>query len=136
MQKMRSKQLMLNKLFLIGIPVVGVFFFIILKYFSVFIVRWFPECVFYRLFHLYCPACGNTRSVLAFLRGDIISSLRFNVTPAVLIMVSAFYYLDKVSDMWGNGRRLFPRNNIFWIVMLVLLLCYYIFRNFVPYLTP
>lgn len=33
--------------------------------------RFFPQCPFFRLLHLYCPGCGSTRAVYHLLHGDL-----------------------------------------------------------------
>ena len=41
--------------------------------------------------HIYCPGCGFTRAVRAFLRLDIISSLRYNASVLVAVLVILYY---------------------------------------------
>ncbi|MBE6961572.1 MAG: DUF2752 domain-containing protein [Ruminococcaceae bacterium] len=38
-------------------------------------------CWFYSSYHIYCPGCGCTRSLIALMRGDILHALYYN--PAV-----------------------------------------------------
>lgn len=45
-------------------------------------------CIFYRLFHLYCPGCGGTRAALALLGGDLLASVRYH--PVVLYSAAVF----------------------------------------------
>lgn len=96
----------------------------------------FPTCPFYSLLGLYCPACGNTRSVLALLQLDIARSLRYNITPLFLLIAGGIWYLEMVLGLWGRRVRLLPRKEWFWFSVLGLFLLYYLVRNFIPYLTP
>ncbi len=94
-----------------------------------------PACPFYQIFRLYCPACGNTRSVMALAKGDILSSLRFNVTPIVLLIVGALFYVECVLYLYGKRVHLFPRKGFGYVLIGVMLL-YFLIRNFIPFLTP
>ncbi len=95
-----------------------------------------PTCPFYSLFDLYCPACGNTRSVKALINGDILSSLRYNVEPMILIILSTLLYIELVTKSFGKHIRLLPRKFSFYLTLIILLVLYLIVRNFFPYLTP
>lgn len=104
------------------------------KYISV-LGQKMPACPFYRLFHLYCPACGNTRSIMALAQGDLLSSLRFNATPIVLLTVCVLFYAEGVLRLYGKRVRLFPRG-AFGYVLIAVMLLYFFIRNFIPFLTP
>ena len=95
-----------------------------------------PICPFYSLFDLYCPACGNTRSVKALTNGDILSSLRYNVEPMILIILSTLLYIELVTKSFGKHIRLLPRKFSYYLTLIILLILYLIVRNFFPYLTP
>lgn len=60
-------------------------------------------CVFHRLFHVPCPGCGLTRSIMALLHGDVIRSITYNFLgiPIVLITVITFVLL-----ITGKGKAL------------------------------
>ena len=40
--------------------------------------RFFPQCPFHALFHLYCPGCGSTRATYCLLHGDLAGVWRYN----------------------------------------------------------
>lgn len=94
----------------------------------------FPACPFYTLTGLYCPACGNTRSVLSLLRGDVLSALRYSIIPPLCALLGIFLYLELVLWCCGRHRKLLPRKGAFWITSGALLLLYFIGRNLVPFL--
>jgi Protein of unknown function (DUF2752). len=95
-----------------------------------------PPCLFYSAFHLYCPACGNTRSVTALLQGDLVQSLRYNISPVLFGLFLLLAYLELASYSFGHYIKLLPRRLSFYLILLVLLISYVIIRNFFPYLTP
>lgn len=103
------------------------------------IIRWsasFPVCPFYRLFHLYCPACGNTRSVVSLLKLDLLSSLRYNITPLFLLALGLLLYGEGILFAMGRRRHLVPRNGVFLFCCVGGMLLYYAVRNFIPFLVP
>lgn len=95
-----------------------------------------PVCPFYKSFHLYCPGCGNTRSIIAFLHGDFYSSLRFNIVPILIFLLLLGIYIEFTSYSFGHHIRILPRKDSFYIVFALLLAMYFVIRNFFPYLTP
>ena len=95
-----------------------------------------PACPFHALTGFYCPACGNTRSVLALLQGDVLSALRFSVVPPLAALLAGLLYLELVLWCCGSRRQLLPRKGAFWAALGALLLFYFALRNFIPYLTP
>ena len=95
-----------------------------------------PACPFHALTGFYCPACGNTRSVLALLHGDVLSALRFSVVPPLAALLGGLLYLELVLWCCGSRRQILPRKGAFWAALGVLLLLYFAVRNFIPYLTP
>lgn len=95
-----------------------------------------PTCLFYKTFHLYCPACGNTRCVTAFFHGHIFTALRYNISPFVFGFFLLLAYIEIAARGFGKSIRLLPRRLSIYLILIALLCLYYILRNFFPYLTP
>jgi len=107
-----------------------------LQRFILAIVPLFPPCLFYSIFHLYCPGCGNTRSVMAIFHGDIFSSLRYNIVPLLLLIILFIGYIELATYSFGRYIRILPRKLSFYLVGIAFIVLYLIVRNFIPYLTP
>ena len=123
------------KTMVILIPI-AVIIFILCKDLILLLASHFPPCFFYSIYHLYCPSCGNTRSVTALLQGDILTSLRFNIVPVLSIILLTLAYIELVTYSFGKHIRILPRKLAFYMVGIALLVLYFIIRNFIPYLTP
>lgn len=95
-----------------------------------------PACPFYTLYDIYCPSCGNTRSVSALLHGKVITSLRYNITPILLLLLCIGVYIELVAYRFGKPIRILPKKSIIYIIGGLLFIAYLIVRNFIPYLTP
>lgn len=91
----------------------------------------FPACPSTTFFDIYCPGCGNTRSVQHLLKGDIAGSLRFNIVPIFGIVIGALAYLELISSVFGKHIKIIPRSRIFWTITIVVFSIYFITRNFV-----
>lgn len=97
--------------------------------------RAFPMCTFYEQTGFLCPACGNTRSVRALLKGNIVESIGYNATSVILLIFSLMFYIELALYAFGVKLHIIPRNYCFLVVFLIMLISYYIFRNFIPFLT-
>lgn len=95
----------------------------------------FPVCPFYKRTGFLCPACGNTRSVRALLNGNLLESVGYNVTPFLLITFIVMLYIELAAYTFGARLYIIPRRYWFLTVFMILLILYYILRNFVPFLT-
>lgn len=120
--------------------VVFPFFLIITIYifndFFIYLKNFLPQCMLRKISGFYCPGCGNTRSVIALLKGDILTSLRYNITPIFLGILILLAYFEQVSLLFDKKIKLIPRSIVFWVLTTILLVSYFIFRNFIPYFTP
>ncbi len=96
------------------------------------ITNFFPECVFYQRTGFMCPACGNTRSVIALLNGNILESLRYNAVPTVIVILLIIAYLELFSFSIGCHINFFPRSSLFLYFLLLSAVIYFIIRNFFP----
>jgi hypothetical protein len=95
-----------------------------------------PVCPFYQTFGLYCPACGNTRSITALLQGYIVQSLRYNITVIFLCLLGFAFYIEFLMGVCNKKIKIVPRGNAFIGISLTFFLLYYLLRNFFPFLTP
>lgn len=135
MEYARMKKKTIPQLVTILIPMIILLLFLSKKYLLK-IAFLLPSCIFYSTFHLYCPACGNTRSVAALLYGDILSSLRYNIIPILLSLLLLLVYIEFATYSFGKHKRILPRSLRFYLVGIGLIVLYLIIRNFIPYLTP
>ncbi len=88
-----------------------------------------PACPIYKYFHVYCPGCGNTRSVQHLLTGDILGSLKFNITPVFCLIIGALAYIELVFHVFGINIKIIPKGKVFWVSIIILFLLYFIIRN-------
>lgn len=123
------------KIITVTIPLIAIGLFIFQNSIFELLFR-IPPCPFYRMFHLYCPACGNTRSVTAFLNGHFLSALRYNISPILFFILFVCAYIEFASYNFGHPIRILPRKGLFYITGASLLVAYILIRNFVPFLTP
>ncbi|MBR6646612.1 MAG: DUF2752 domain-containing protein [Clostridia bacterium] len=119
--------------FTICLSVISLIIFLVINKDNIIkITEIFPKCTFYRVTGLMCPACGNTRSVIALLRGDIVLSLRYNAVPIVIIILSCVAYLELFTFSVGSHIKIFPRSFFFLYFLLLSAVIYFIARNFFP----
>jgi len=124
-----------GKLFTLLIPVLAIIL-LLGKSYILALVPYFPSCSVYKALGLYCPACGNTRSVVALLHGDVFTSLRYNIMPLLLIFLALLGYIELVTYSFYRHVRLLPRSLVFYLILIALMVIYWIGRNFSPFLTP
>lgn len=91
-----------------------------------------PPCPLYTVFEIYCPACGNTRSLNALLGGDILASLRHNLTIPFLALLAVAFLVELGFRAFGKKVTLVPRKYAFLYGCIGFFLVYYIVRNFIP----
>lgn len=52
-----------------------------------------PPCLIYKVFGVYCPACGTQRMLLSLLRGNVTEVIGYNPFMFVLLPLAAVYFL-------------------------------------------
>lgn len=124
-----------NKIITLALPLAGILLLLV-KGWILALTPYVPACFLYSKLHLLCPACGNTRSVSALLRGDLMASLQYNITPVLLLILVAAAYFEFASTSFGKSIKLLPRRLWFYLVLIALLVIYYIIRNLFPTLAP
>ena len=120
----------IQRLYLLGLPLLLVCAVLLRG----FIAQWaqgIPGCIFYQQLGLLCPSCGNTRSVLFLLHGDVFSSLRYNALPAFGLLLALGFYVEVLAGFLGKGVVLIPRGLVFWVLVLIGFLAYFVLRNLV-----
>lgn len=90
-----------------------------------------PACPIFTYFDVYCPGCGNTRSVQCLLNCDIIGSLRFNITPIFGLIIGILAYIELVLYIFGKNIRILPRSRKFWTFIIIAFVLYFIIRNLI-----
>ena len=88
-----------------------------------------PPCFFCRITNLYCPGCGNSRSVRALLNGQLWLSLRYNITPILSIVIGALGYAEWGFSLFSCPKRLLPRKPVAIVLFGLLLCAYFVARN-------
>ena len=96
----------------------------------------FPPCESYRMLKIYCTGCGNTRSVICLLNGDIIGSVRNNIAPLLIAVLLFCLYIELIFSAMGKNVKILPRKGIFWAILLTCIFIFYILRNFIDVLAP
>lgn len=132
MKKSLLSNNIVNKILVIAIPIALATALLLLKDSIVLWAQTFPDCPFRELTGLYCPGCGNTRSVLHLLDGDIIMSLRYNIVPIILILIFTMLYLEWISIAFSKHKVVLPRKTSFWIIFVSIIMAYLLLRNFIP----
>ena len=124
-----------NRIITLTLPLTGLLL-LFLKEHILALTPQIPGCFIYTKLHLFCPACGNTRSVAALLRGDIITSLHYNITPGLVLILAIAAYIEFAFASFGKPIRLLPRKLWFYLLLIALLVIYYVARNLSPSLAP
>jgi len=130
-EKIGFRNIKQHKLFHIGVPA-GLLFAFIFRDSLALLARTLPPCPFYNNYHICCPSCGNTRSVLSLLHGDIISSIRYNITPVFLLAILLAFYCEAIAQLFGKKIAIVPRKISFLVIAIVGFITYYVIRNFIP----
>lgn len=125
-----------NRILVIVIPILAVLTTIVaarllLRYVT------FPPCPFYKLTHIYCPGCGNTRMVRALLQGNLLLAVRQNAMPFLLFGGFVPFYIEFAVSFWKPGFTIKLIHNR-WVLAAfgVVLVAYAVARNFIPAIAP
>lgn len=95
-----------------------------------------PPCPFYLFSGYHCPGCGNTRSITHLLSGELLLSLRCNITPLFLFLIIVMLYIEMLFYIFGKRVKLLPRSMPLWISVILLFMVYFAARNFIGILAP
>ena len=95
-----------------------------------------PKCYFHKVTGGYCPACGNTRSVIALLHGNVLSAVKYNALIPYLSLLILLLYIELFFRFIGREVKIIPRSNAFLAASVLAFLCYFFLRNVFPVLAP
>lgn len=93
-------------------------------------------CTFHKMTGLWCPGCGNTRSVNAMLHGHFLLALRNNISLPFIASVLFCFYIELVFSIFGRNIKILTRKAWVWWTILALFGVYFIVRNFIPAIAP
>ena len=90
----------------------------------------FGECLLLKIFHIYCPGCGGTRSLRALLRFDIVSSFRLNAILPLGVALYIYYNLRYIIALIKKDETYFDKETYRLIKYYAFfVLAYFIVRN-------
>lgn len=90
-----------------------------------------PPCGFKVLFHCYCPGCGGTRAVDAFLHGNLIQSILYHPVIVYLFAMFVLYFIPaSYTFLIKNNGQLYYKFHIntLW-GLLALIVIHFVGRN-------
>lgn len=130
---MKKKSLLIRiAICLIPFSLIGIFY--VLMYVLKGIT--FPACPSLEVLGILCPACGNTRAVLALSRFDVLTSLRCNPIIVGLLMLLIMLYIELIAWSFGKKVKTPIHSKVFMFTLAVLIGVFYILRNIFPVLAP
>ena len=107
-------------------------YLIVGKKFNIFI-----KCPIHEIFHVYCPGCGLTRMLLAFLKLDFYQAFRYNPLLFILTPLAILLLIEQLYSDYKKKKSIYHKiPNYVWYILIALLLIYAILRNIYPCLAP
>lgn len=68
------------------------------------LIDYMPPCSFYTATGFYCPGCGGTRAVFAFMRGDILKSLFYHPFVPFMLIVGGWFMISQTIQRLSRGE--------------------------------
>lgn len=62
------------------------------------------QCFIYDAFGIYCPGCGGTRALIAFLEGNWVESFCYHPVILVAFIIYAFFMASCIANLLTKGR--------------------------------
>lgn len=123
----------LKKFIVCVIPILFISLLIFIKNFYGNLVKdKFLPCLFNVVTGYQCAGCGGTRSFFALINGDIVSSFKYNAfVPCMLIFFIIAYVRLLLKIVFEKNIRVFPKNDNWIFIPLIVFLMYFIVRNFI-----
>lgn len=86
------------------------------------------ECVYKKLFNIYCPGCGTTRMIKAIIRLDLYKAFRYNPLFFILFILLLVYLCINVYRYIINKKLILPSKKVITILVITLI-SYMLLRN-------
>lgn len=86
------------------------------------------ECVYKKLFNIYCPGCGTTRMIKAIIRLDLYKAFRYNPLFFILFILLLVYFGINVYRYIINKKLILPSKKVITILVITLI-SYMLLRN-------
>ena len=103
----------------------------ILRYQIIHLGTLLPSCLSYTYLNIYCPGCGNTRSVQHLIIGDLPGSIKYNPIPLLGIILAILAYIELITYVFGRHKNILPRSRVFWWTLSAISIIYFVVRNFI-----
>lgn len=89
------------------------------------------DCGFKYLFHCYCPGCGGSRALDAFLHGKIITSILCHPAIAITFCLFMAYFLPATYTFLikRNGKLYYKFHSFTLWTLLAIIVIHFIIRN-------
>lgn len=86
------------------------------------------ECVYKKLFNIYCPGCGTTRMIKAIIRLDLYKAFRYNPLFFILFILLLVYFCINIYRYITNEKLILPSKKVITILVITLI-SYMLLRN-------
>lgn len=110
---------MKNRMFKLSILIIEISFFLMVFIFNF-------ECIFKRIFNIYCPSCGMTRAFIAIIKFDFIKAIDYNILSVplflFLIIINLSIIFDIVLNSKFSNKIIVNLRNYYYIVIISLII--------------
>ena len=86
------------------------------------------DCIYRKLFNIYCPGCGVTRMIKSILKFDFYQAFRYNPLCFILFIISIPYFIYKTIIYIKTGNIKLPSLKLL-IIIIIILFIYMVLRN-------
>lgn len=126
-----------KRIFIYSIPFIFIISAYTLKFFYMkYIASLNIPCFVHMITGYWCPGCGGTRSMVELSKGHIIKSLHYNPISVVLLINFILMYIQLIFNTHNIKKRVLPENDMYIVILVIVMLFYYLIRNFIPFLQP
>lgn len=130
-----SRKRVLRTFLLVNIGLAAGIF--LLAFFPINKYHFYPVCPWYGLTHTYCPGCGTLRGIDHILHGDLLGLFKANKIGVIFIPILLWEYIQMgVQGIGGYRLPELTLSKIELYILVILIITYWIARNFVSFLAP